>query len=110
MEDGKDEKFQGNVFDPYALAIGQAVLAWNDLHRWLGCLLQSILYPRQGEPMHVLWNAMTQDRAAREMLRAATTHRYGDGQHGAYGKDKHDKIMWLLGQVDRLEDARNDII
>jgi hypothetical protein len=104
MEDGKNEDFQDKVFEPYALAIGQAALAWNDLHVWLGCLLQSILYPRQGEPMDLLWNAMIQDRAARQMLRAATEYKFGGDA------EKHDKIMWLLGQVDVLEDSRNNII
>jgi hypothetical protein len=105
----KEEIFQDEAWNHYAIAIGQAVLAWNDLHGWLACLLQSVLYPRQGEHQwHLteIWNAMTQDRAARQMLRAATNFHFRSG----IGCDQHEKIMWLLGQVDKLEDARNDII
>ena len=100
MEDAKDETFQDEVFDPYALAIGQAVLAWNDLHAWLGALLQSILYPRQWNLMDLLWNSMTQDRAARQMLRAAASWHYRINAEAA------EAVIWLVGQVDRVEDAR----
>ena len=105
MESAQDETFQDEVFEPYAIAIGHTVLAWNDLHRWLGCLLESVLFPRQSNPMRVLWNSATQDRAARQMLRAAVSYRYP-----ANSSVKHDPIMWLIGQVDALEDIRNDII
>lgn len=115
MDDAKDERFQDEVFEPYALAIGQAVLAWNDLHKWLGVLLESILFPRgSGDSSHLysFWEAMTQDRAARDLLKAAASHKFSLRVHGpgSDGAASMEKIKWLLGQVDRLEQLRNDIV
>ena len=102
------DTFREKHFQPYAKAIGQVVLAWNDLHESIGylfaCILGEDAYDMAGE----VWYTCNQDRAARQMLRAAASKFYTEpAQNLAKAKDD---IAFLLAQVESLEDARNDIV
>lgn len=96
-------------FRPYATAIGQAALAWNELQETLGNLF-NIVVSKEADGLGIaltLWHAIDSDRAQRKMLKDALeriTHfrRITPAQAGAIG--------WLLSEANKLSDARNDII
>jgi hypothetical protein len=102
------QQFTGREFAPYARAIGQAGLAWNDLHERLGLLFESIL----GMPDHMValavWHSSIQDRACREMLKSIL---YEVPLRWPVGFPRAgDDIAWILDRAQSLEDARNDMI
>jgi hypothetical protein len=72
------------------------VLAWNDLHEHLGFLFSSIMADEPHDRTMHVWYSTNQDRAAREMLRAAV-------QSPNTGIDEEfpravEDITWLLVQ------------
>jgi hypothetical protein len=75
------ENFKETAFEPYALAIGQLTLAWNDLHERLANLFWGIMGGGFPDRALGIWNSANFDRARREMLKAAaraTTPREAD--------------------------------
>ena len=102
----KGPRFTDKIFEPYVMAIGQLALAWNDLHEKLGWLFATFLTP--GELAPLLWNAPQFDRQKRALLEAATNAMPPLTQSD-YPRLKED-ILWLLKQVNSLEDARNTAI
>jgi hypothetical protein len=105
---GRHERYSGAAFRPYALAIGQMALAWNDLQERLSLLFDQVL----GMPGHnaslKIWHSTTQDRAAREMLKAILDEvplRWLRGFPNA-----QDDIEWVLAKTENLENERNNII
>ncbi len=104
----KLERFDGREFMPYARSIGQAVMAWNDLHTRLAFLFETVI----GRPIHnvayAIWHSSTSDRACREMLKAVL---YEVGLRWPQGyPEATDDIKWILDRAQSLEDTRNDII
>jgi len=98
-------------YRPYALAIGQANLAWNDLHLCL-CSLFGL---SNGGNSHVfentlaaIWHSSGNDRTCRNMLRATVLT---PGMEATVRfPSLPESLGWLLGRADSLEDARNDLI
>lgn len=100
--------FTSPIFRPYALAIGQAALAWNDLHERLALLFERVL----GTPSHnvalKIWHSSIQDRASREMLKSALDEIPFHWPRGY--PNAQDDVKWLLDRIDELENARNVVI
>jgi hypothetical protein len=57
-------------FRPYALAIGEATLPWNDLHVELGMLFLTVSGGGYANYFFELWNSLTNDGAKRNILTA----------------------------------------
>lgn len=101
------ERYSGRHFQPYAIAIGQSSMAWNDLHEWLGLLFDFILQTT-GNAGLAIWHSANADRASREMLKSIL-HTVGYKWPRGFPKAEED-IEWILTRTNSLEDARNDII
>lgn len=103
----RTEQFTGIEYKPYALAIGQLSLAWNDLHEALALLFIELLANGLVYPAQDIWNAQNFDRPKRTLIRAVIkTNRYKLPNF----TDLQEKVTWLLDEADKLEDARNDAI
>jgi hypothetical protein len=103
----RPETFAGPKYKPYALAIGQLALAWNALHEDLALLFIELLANGRAYPATDLWNSAAFDRPKRAMLRSLV--KTGHSKHDEFLKLGPD-LNWLLDQVDRVEDVRNDAI
>lgn len=105
--------FQGKKFRPFALAIGQMNMAWNDLHEDLGLLFQRIFLqtPMQiGMPGRVrtAWGLISSDRQKRILLEGLADH-LGEARHRKF-PTLADDLKFLAKCGTRLEDKRNDVI
>ncbi|MBO6781989.1 MAG: hypothetical protein JJ899_01735 [Alphaproteobacteria bacterium] len=99
--------FRSDTFRPYATAIGEMALAWNDLHETLKGLFWASSGIPNGIIAYSIWYSSKSDRAQRDMLRAlAATKALGN----AIPHNIKPEIIWLVGQVDKLEDFRNDVL
>lgn len=99
--------FRDEAFKPVAKAIGQMTLAWNDLHQTLGVLFWVVSNVANALMPFAVWHSSKSDRGQRDMLRALI-------DLDAVGYDLNSKnreeVRWILGQVNTLEDLRNDAI
>lgn len=90
-------------FRPYAVALGELVYAWGRLYSILGALFWSVSgQPKNSVPTAV-WNSVTNDRAQREMLKAAAAV-------APLRNYAADEIAWIVDRADALSDNRNDAI
>ena len=90
------------VHDAHALAIGRIVIAWNEFQEALGELFASIFGRKLWKESLFAWQALENDRAQREMLRAAAHTRFGPTS------DVFKKISWAIEQANRqLSNQRN---
>jgi hypothetical protein len=111
--------FTERAFRPYAIGIGQTVLAWNDLQETLGRLFSRIMDSdwyviRRGDEVFVTskaleaWQSLKMDRPKRDLLTAAL------GMSHPQEKKKFPKMLadltWTINQTNSLEDTRNDAI
>jgi hypothetical protein len=95
-------RFTERRFRPYTTAIGEATLAWNDLHENLGVLFGESFEGSKVITTLEIWNALTNDRSKREILKAAAeTSRYAD---------LTENVIWLVARCQELEDDRNNAI
>jgi hypothetical protein len=100
-------------FRPYAKAIGELALAWNDFHEALGALfIQASWHPPGGSAAwfqaSAVWGVITSDRQKRTILEAAIS---------GIGKERHlespkiaEDVIWLVKRGHDLEDKRNNVI
>jgi hypothetical protein len=94
------------AFRPYALALGQLALAWNDLHLSLEMLFCTVTGGGFVNPVLAIWNALKSDRSQREILLAAAKATLING-----GSQKlAEEIEWICKRADALEDGRNDAL
>ena len=63
--------FTDKAFRPYAVALGQFALAWNDLHVALGMLFCTVMGGGFSNPALAIWHELKADRAQRDILKAA---------------------------------------
>ncbi len=89
------------------MGMGQANLAWNELHEVLGHLFWVLCGDETDLPIVVLQTARA-DRAKRDMLAAVN-------QHARARKTKPmelamPEIKWLIDRANALEDDRNNLI
>lgn len=105
----KRHRFSETQFAPYVRAIGQLLLAWNDLHERLLMLFipaigADLLF--DGERISAIWHSIRQDNSKRKALRAAINRLPADDYEG---RDKLvDEICWVLDMTDKLEGLRDD--
>jgi hypothetical protein len=99
--------FKSETFRPYAQALGEATMAWNDFHMVLSCLFGvATRIPNKLAP-DAMWNALKSDRAQREMLEALVglnVINYKIWQR------LRAEIEWVLKQATKLEDLRNNLL
>ncbi len=99
--------FRTETFQPYTKALGEAALAWNDLHMVLSSLFGAATrIPNKIAP-DAMWNALKSDRAQREMLEALI------GLNAiSYNINTklRDEIEWVLKQTTNLEELRNNLL
>jgi hypothetical protein len=95
------------IYTPYVVAIGQLALAWNDLHEALALLFIELLANGRAYPATDLWNAASFDRPKRQLIKSLM--RTAPLKYPARVRLKAD-LEWLLAEIDKVEDARNDAI
>lgn len=95
-------------YRPYALAIGQVVLSWNDLCAVLAGLFWTVMGGGYSDIPLAAWNAHPSDRAQRLMLRAAVNAYFG--VYAPSHATAADDLDWLLVEAGKLEDIRNNVI
>jgi len=100
-------------FQPYVIELGTLVYAWNRLHDHLAELFWCVTGIINGKIPLAIWHSTPNDRAQRDMLRAATGAKLGAAgpllgrfEHPKAGED----IIWLLNRVDELANRRNDAL
>jgi hypothetical protein len=102
------QRYTEKEFEPIALAIGQAALAWNGLHQALAALFVTVTATEHHNLGYAIWHSSNLDRAARGMLEASLEEiplRWPVGFPNAVSE-----IEWLLKRCNSLEDDRNNLI
>jgi hypothetical protein len=102
------ERFTSAEYRPYALAIGQVALVWNELHEVLCGFYVSLVSTIEEEKIAAAWQSLPSDRTKRGMLRAVIA-KLGHKEERRNPRARED-LKWLFGQLDRLEDDRNNAI
>lgn len=105
--DYSHRNFKDKTFQPLALGLGQAALAWNDLLISLSGLFGTILkIPNQLIP-NTVWYTVTSDRDQIKVLRNLAASK-------AIGVDIpkgiREEIDWVCGKAINLVDVRNDLL
>lgn len=99
--------FRSEEFRPYAQALGELALVWYDLHMSLCSLFATISKISNRLAPYTIWNSLTSDRAQRNMLLAFVNM-------NALGfripSNLRTELNWLIEEVGKLEDLRNDAI
>jgi len=99
------ERARAEAFGPLASELGWVVYEWNRLQAALAELFTDIVSPDNRTVPFAIWHSQTNERAQREMLRAAL-----DAAHAATASRAHKDIIWLLNKVDALAGKRNDAL
>lgn len=102
------ERFSSREYRPYALAIGQLSLAWNDLHESVCVLFNSIASITDNEKTQAAFQAVDSDRIKRKMLKAVFSQLEPDEIR--LNPRAIDDIKWVCGQIDALEEGRNNAV
>ena len=99
--------FRTKTFRPFALALGEIALAWNDFHMVLSSLFGAVLKIPNQMVADAIWHSLTSDRAQREMLKAVVNL-------SVIGHDipikLREEINTVLSKATKLEDLRNDAL
>jgi len=100
--------FTDKAFRPYALALGEIALAWNDLHVSLSFVFCSILGVGNFNigPFQAIWQKITNDRMQRNVLVAVAK----EAEFALSSREQFEDIKWLCDQATNLEDFRNDAL
>lgn len=100
--------FTDREFAPYAMAIGQAALAWNYLQEVLATLFESAT--GSDTNMRAVWYSQANDRPRIQMLRAAIS----DLKPLSLRPEEHAKFcelaIWLCKETTKLNDDRNILV
>ena len=98
--------FSEEKFALYATAIGQASMAWNDLHEYLSRLFGLLFLATGRHQALAMWHALTLDRPRRTIFMAALqdTPKVITDQNPKLLRD----VKWLLLEAEKLEDRRNN--
>ena len=100
--------FTDGAFRPYALALGEIALAWNDLHVSLSFVFCGILSVGNFNfgPFQAVWQQITNDRMQRNALVAVAK----EATLALGSREQFEGIKWLCDQATALEDIRNDAL
>jgi hypothetical protein len=104
----KKHRFTERGFRPYVLAIGQLALAWNDLHEKLGMMFVTLMGGGWVNLPAAVWQSAHFDRPKREMLRAAILNQ--TAKFEAHYPTLKDDLLYVLGQCETIEEARNNAV
>jgi hypothetical protein len=99
--------FRTETYKPYAQALGEIALAWNDFHVTLSDLFWAVSKVPNGLMPNAIWNSLKSDRAQREALKSLVELAIL-GHHLPMATKT--EILWVLERADRLEDLRNDAL
>lgn len=102
------QRFTEKKFLPYATAIGQVALAWNDLHEVLSELFCTLYGGSWIAKPLAIWHSAKFDRPKRDMLRGMLVH-WTNEEKQRRPKAQAD-ITWLLDRATELEEARNNAV
>jgi hypothetical protein len=104
--------FNEKQFEPFIRTIGQSTLLWNDLHEWLGHLYCNAIGGGLVNAHLKVWNAISNDRAKRDMLLAAAKATFVDLpiNQTELQKKSYEAIKWLFDETNKLEEDRNNVI
>jgi hypothetical protein len=110
MKRGRGPNYASRAYAPYALAIGQAALAFNHFHDVLGVAFFGINQsPVSGLSQCIaIWQAAQLDRPKRQLFRAALLHLEPISEKRR--PLLRSEFEWLLNQADELEDVRNNAV
>jgi hypothetical protein len=101
------ERARTKVFRPLAIELGWLVYEWNRLQEALAELFATIVTPNNVRVGFAIWHELTNERAQRDILRAAIDAR----QLLETPKPRaYDDIAWILKQLDALAGRRNDAV
>jgi hypothetical protein len=102
------ERARAKAFRPIAIEIGCLTYEWNRLHEALGVLFGDIVLKENPSIPLAVWHSLTNERAQREMLKAAIRAAF----EGHSPKPRtHDDIDWILEHLNKaLAGRRNDAI
>ena len=95
------------AFEEYALAVGKVVHSWNLLQEKLGQLFAVVAGGNRPVILSI-WYSTDNDRAQRNMLRAAITG--NDIKRWENTPKATDDLKWLLDRSDSLADERNNAV
>jgi hypothetical protein len=116
--------FTSKPYRGFALAVGQLVLTWNDLHEKLGFLFSAALSQcgrefvpgkfdmeyivRQADILSGVWSSAPFDRGKRELFAGALTETLAEefSRFPSFIAD----IRWILGEANTIEDIRNNAV
>ena len=101
----KRHRYTEPPFKPYALAIGQVLLAWNDLHERLSTLFAESLGPTHFFAF-TIWHSIRSDYSKRQVMRAMINE-----LTKAHTKERPklvEEVIWILNCCDELEGKRDD--
>jgi hypothetical protein len=102
------ETYTSQEYRPYVMAIGQIALAWNDLHESIGALFNSTASIIGEDKVEAAFQAVDSDRLKRRMLKAVFSQL--DPKERKLNPKAIEDVKWLCGQIDALEESRNNAI
>jgi hypothetical protein len=97
-------RFESKQFQPYATAIGQLVLAWNDLHEILVVLYWTLL--GFDDKTFDEWDAAKFDHKKRALI--SKWIKSLPAKSKALAPDLYADLEWLVAQINILAEPRND--
>ncbi|MGZ4107169.1 MAG: hypothetical protein ACXVO1_07505 [Tumebacillaceae bacterium] len=97
-------RFQSRQFKPYATAIGQLVLAWNDLHEVLVVLFWTLR--NFDDKIFNEWDAAKFDHKKRTLISKWISGL--PAKTKALAPELYTDLEWLIKEIDRLAEPRND--
>jgi hypothetical protein len=98
------------TFRPYAIALGQIALAWNELHQALALLFCNVMGGGFVNQFLAVWNAIKNDRAQRAILKAAAHGNINSGMPPERADRLFRDIEWINARANEIEDARDDAL
>jgi hypothetical protein len=104
----KHQRFTEDELRPYALAVGQVALAWNDLYEIMAQLFCTLSGGGWVSKHLAVWHSQTMDRPKRELLRATVEYLTADEE--ARFPKMRESVIWIADEAQRLEDARNNTV
>jgi len=102
------ERYTSAEYRPYVMAIGQIALAWNDLHESIASLFSAVTSIIGDDKIEAAFQAVDSDRLKRKMLKAAFSQL--EPKEIRLNPRAIDDVKWLCGQIDTLEEGRNNAI
>lgn len=99
-------RFNEPHFKPYVIAIGQLILAWNDLHERLATLFAQAMVDAKARQTLAVWHKTRADMAKRKLLNAAIENL--DDSELKNRPKVAQEIAWILKKADELEGLRDD--